>query len=124
LQNVARETINNQELRRCTAMDSKGNCKRCGCSWANHMHIYYKSTQKFVKKVDTNIQQQINEKKLSNDTIANFINGLRDRQRKYTFEKEEITKACATFACFLKSNAIRPYNDAVKDYLDYLIANQ
>ena len=33
-----------------------------------------------------------------------------------------ITEVSAKFACFLKTNAIAPYNDAVLKYLDHLIS--
>jgi len=36
-------------------------------------------------------------------------------------ELEAITKVSTQFACFLKKNAIAPYNDVVLDYLDHLI---
>ena len=45
-------------------------------------------------------------------------------QKKKELENEikVITKVNAQFACFLKTNAVTPYNDAVLGYLDHLIS--
>ncbi|XP_021963459.1 uncharacterized protein LOC110858881 [Folsomia candida] len=44
------------------------------------------------------------------------------RIKEQNYELQEIQKASVQFAAFLKHNAITPYNDAMLDYLEYLIS--
>lgn len=124
LDGVTTDVINNVALQNCSAMDSNKNCRKCGCSWYTHMHVTYETYSVSGKKIDPNIKQQINTKEEAKSEQEKFIQGLKEKKAKLEKEQEIITKASAKFACFLKQNAISPYNDGIADYLDMLIREE
>ena len=102
-------------------MVDKSQCGHCGCSWSVHMHITYETTQVLTKVVDVNVQQQIIDKVSHIKIIEQFVQSTVDRINKLEAEKREVTKVSAKFACFLKHNAVAPYNDATFDYIEHSI---
>ncbi|KAJ8910299.1 hypothetical protein NQ315_002461 [Exocentrus adspersus] len=96
LTNVPKEVIGSPELVNCAAIDKLTKaCTKCQCDFSIHMHVYYLSK-----------------------TLINDIS-----QRKEELEKEHgiIIKTCARFAHFLQNNAITPFSDSYKEYVEYLI---
>jgi GTP-binding protein EngB required for normal cell division len=124
LNGVATDVTNNVALQNCSAMDANNNCTNCGCPWYTHMHITYETSTVVTKKIDPNIEQQINTKEEGKRQQEKFIQDLNQEIIKLKNEQEIINKASAKFACFLKQNAISAYNDAIADYLDVLIREE
>ena len=118
---VQPNTVNCVALQQCAAMDSRYHCKHCGCSWSVHMHITYETKQVPIKVEDGNVKKQIEDKASKIEIIKRHLQSLEDRIKKLEYEKLQVTKVSAKFACFLKHNAIAAYNDATLDYLQHLI---
>ncbi len=121
LDGVQTDVINNVALQRCAAMDSSNHCIKCGCPWYKHMHITYETYPVRKKIIDKSIKTQIESKEEAQQEIEKFIQKLDKKVEKLKEEQNFITKASAKFACFLKQNAIAPYNDALSAYLNHLI---
>ena len=121
---VDTNTVNCVALQHCAAMNGTRNCQSCGCSWSVHMHITYECSQVTTHVLDTNVQQQIEAKTTSIETIKQHQQSLEQRVKELEGEKQKVASVSAKFGCFLKHNAIAPFNDAVSDYLDHLIQNE
>nr|CAG8433137.1 656_t:CDS:1 [Entrophospora candida]CAG8533703.1 13627_t:CDS:1 [Entrophospora candida] len=121
LSGVQTEVINNPALTHCSAMKTDGNCKKCSCHWSKHMHITYENRTEFISVIDTNIEQQIKEKKSYQEIKQAVIDSKRKQIKSLEEEQKKITTISAQFAHFLKQSAIAAFNDAYADYLDYLI---
>jgi len=112
---VLTNTVNCVALQQCAAMGGKTQCQHCGCSWSVHMHITYDCIQ---------VERQIRAQDTSIGRIQKHLQSLQDRINTLEAEKREVAKVSARFGCFLKHNAIVPYNDAISDYLHYLIEDE
>ncbi|KAK5640081.1 hypothetical protein RI129_010892 [Pyrocoelia pectoralis] len=121
LTNVPKEIIGAPELASCAAMNSVGVCQRCSCRFQVHMHIYYETETYEDRIEDKSIKTVIMDKELGLIHAKNLIKKISARVNEYKEESETIIKITAKFACFLKANAITPYNDAYQAYLEYLI---
>ncbi|KAF2898089.1 hypothetical protein ILUMI_08089 [Ignelater luminosus] len=121
LRNVPAEIVGSPELIHCTAMGGTQNCQVCGCQYLTHLHIYYITETYEDKIVDVNIDSQISKDKIEVGTVEAKIKEIKDRSKEYKTEEETIIKTIAKFAHFLQNNAITPYNDAYKQYMEYLI---
>ncbi|KAB0792272.1 hypothetical protein PPYR_14231 [Photinus pyralis] len=121
LTNVPKEIIGAPELSSCAAMNSIGVCKKCTCRFQVHMHIYYETEMYEDRIEDKSIKTVIMDKELALIQAKNLIKKISARINEYDEERETIIKITAKFACFLKANAITPYNDAYQAYLEYLI---
>ena len=124
LTGVQTNIVNCVALQECAAMNRQHQCKHCGCSWDLHMHITYDCTQVETQIVDENVERQIRDKDTSIEMIQRHLQTLQDRINTLEAEKRQVAKVSAKFGCFLKHNAIVPYNDAESDYLDHLIEDE
>ncbi|XP_055348945.1 uncharacterized protein LOC129595840 [Paramacrobiotus metropolitanus] len=111
-------------LKSCTAMSASGgvSCARCQCSWEKHMHITYELQETEIKKVDPHIQDLLRQKDGQIAAVELLLHDLQQRKMNLTAEEEQIRKVSAKFGYFLKMNAMLPYNDAMEEYLRYLIS--
>jgi len=121
LDGVQTNIVNCVALQHCAAMGGKLQCQHCGCSWSVHMHITYDCTQVQTQIVDENVERQIKDKATNIVTTEQHLKSLQDRINTLEAEKCQVAKVSAKFGCFLKHNAIAPFNDAISDYLDYLM---
>ncbi|KAF5288459.1 hypothetical protein FQR65_LT02111 [Abscondita terminalis] len=121
LRNVPREVIGSPELVNCAAMNQSGACKKCTCRYQVHMHIYYE-TETFESRLeDKTVKTTINSKEQAWQNARILTSNLSSRLVMLNNERQTIIKTTAKFACFLKNNAIAPYNDAYEAYIKYLI---
>jgi len=121
LTGVQTNVVNCVALQQCTAMNGTPQCQHCGCSWNVHMHITYECTQVQTNVVDENVEKQIKDKATKIETTEQHLKSLQGRVNKLEDEKRQVAEVSAKFGCFLKHNAIAPFNDALSDYLDHLI---
>lgn len=121
LVNVPREIVGSPELLNCAAMGSTRKCKKCNCGFELHMHIYYETEAYEDKLEDQYVKSQICNKEKALSEAKHVLNDIQQRIKELKEEQNIIIKTTATFACFLKTNAIAPYNDAYESYLKYLI---
>ncbi|XP_055341494.1 uncharacterized protein LOC129590346 [Paramacrobiotus metropolitanus] len=111
-------------LKSCAAMSPTGglSCAHCQCSWEKHMHITYELQETEIKEVDPNIQDLLRQKDGQIAAVELLLHDLQQRKMDLTAEEEQIRKVSAKFGYFLKKNAMIPYNDAMEEYLRYLIS--
>ncbi|KAI4461232.1 50s ribosome-binding gtpase [Holotrichia oblita] len=120
LQNVPREHIGSPELVNCWAMTNH-KCRICKCNFTTHMHIYYTSETYDDRINDEGVKAQIKNTETALNEKRKHVAKLESRKASYEKEKDTIIKTMAKFAYFLQRNAIAPYNDSYKAYLEYLI---
>ncbi|GBG78130.1 hypothetical protein CBR_g26167 [Chara braunii] len=109
-------------LRFCSTFHKvSGNCKSCGCNWKHHAHQFTEAKQTTHKIVDTTVDGKIKTKEEARALLKEHVQKLRLRIKELEEEQQTINRIVASFAHFCVENAISPYNDAYKDYLDYLI---
>ena len=121
LTGVETNIVNCVALQKCAAMNRQHRCNHCGCSWDVHMHITYDCTEVERRIVDENVERQIMAKATSIETTEQHLQSIQDRINTLETEKCQVAKVSAKFGCFLKHNAIAPFNDAICDYLNHLI---
>ncbi|XP_076266752.1 uncharacterized protein LOC143200242 isoform X2 [Rhynchophorus ferrugineus] len=124
LQNVQREVIGAPQLMNCSSMNYQQLCKKCGCSYKVHMHVYYFTRKNRVNKMDMSVLQNINTREEVLEETKKTIAALEDRKQKHERELEIITSANAKFAHFLEKNAIAAFTDAYAEYIQYLIVRE
>ncbi|CAG2170222.1 unnamed protein product [Oppiella nova] len=99
-------------------------CFGCGHSYQTHLHINYET--KIVKKQvrDESKYERITTNKEMSLAQEKQIKKLEIKIEELSKETHIITKAMAKFACFLKNNALTPFNDAFEDYVKVIIKNE
>ena len=117
------ETINDETLRNCKAME-KGLCRKCSHSYKFHMHVTYKTTLEQKVFLSKETQKIILEKKGMKSQKEEFIRLLKERIDELEKEKEYIYESACFFVIFLKNNAMIPINDAFGEYIDMLIQEE
>lgn len=121
LKNVPKEMIGTPELVYCAAMNADKKCKWCSCDFSTHMHIYYES--KTVDKTIENdhVKQSLLTKEELKREKQRIINEMNEMKEELENEHRDIIICIAKFAQFLQQNAITPYNDVYRQYIEYLI---
>ena len=123
LSGVPYETINNEKLRDCKAMNNDL-CSKCSHSYKVHMHITYKTSLVQNEFLSQKTQDIILQKKGLKSQIEEFICQLKTQIDELMKEKEYIYESACFFGIFLKNNAMIPYNDAFGEYIDMLIKDE
>lgn len=122
LNNVPKEIIGSPELVQCAAIDSTTRkCKKCPCDFSIHMHIYYMTITKEGTVRDDNIAKNIDTKEKVLASKKKLISDIKIKKDELDMEHQTIIKTCAKFAHFLQNNAITPFSDSYKEYIEYLI---
>jgi hypothetical protein len=114
--------VNCVALQHCWAFRFSSNCSECGCPWNVHMHITYMTKQVSTRIVDKGVQLLLNSNDEQKSKIEQFRAILQAEADALEQDKQQMAKVNAACACFLKKNAIVPYNDAVIAYLDHIIS--
>lgn len=121
MRNVPREIIGSPELLHCAAMHGTTKCQQCGCDYGKHMHIYYETTVYETEIKDDNVVSEITNREGAVKQVEALVKQMKSLKKEREEEHEFIINALATFAWFLKSQAITAYNDAYSTYVGYLI---
>lgn len=110
------------ELTNCAAIDSgTRKCIQCACDFSIHMHIYYMTRIKADTIKDDNVAKNLNSKEKILEKKKNMIKDTEMRKTQYEGERKTIIETCAKAAYFLENNAITPFNDCYKEYIEYLL---
>lgn len=96
-------------------------CKKCNCHYSKHMHIYYETKLCETRIEDSNVVSQITDHVSALKEVESLIQEMQKIKEQLENEHEFILNITAQFACFLRKNAITPYNDAYSTYVNYLI---
>lgn len=106
----------------CEAINMDGLCTKCECSYLVHMHVYYMTKVVNKKVPNTNAVQNVKNKQKLVEEGARYINELVVLKKELEQEHSTIITTCAKFTHFLQENAITPFNDSYKEYIEYLIS--
>ena len=108
----------------CWAFGEGNNCRECGHHWQEHLHVLYELEEETVTAVDTAIEQKL--KTHANDVTLRETALTQHEQRinEYKKERETIRDAAAKFGVFLRKYSLAPINNALIDYIDYLIKEE
>ena len=99
-------------------------CWNCKHSFKQHMHITYTLKVDQEEFLSDEVQANINsikDEKLKKDALKTE---LTNNTKELEEEREFIMECATNFGSFLKYNAMVPYNDAFKDYIDMLIRDE
>ncbi|CAG2167983.1 unnamed protein product, partial [Oppiella nova] len=99
-------------------------CNNCGHSYQVHLHTNYETQIRNIKLVDKTKLTKITNDKEKVEAKESKIKELEAKMSELSQETQTISKCMARFACFLKHNAMTPFNDAFGDYVKYLIENE
>ncbi|RVD82096.1 uncharacterized protein DFL_006532 [Arthrobotrys flagrans] len=125
LQNVRPDTVNDPELRSCSAFGGTGsNCRKCGHLWYEHLHIMYELRETLVEMKDPRIEQALKESLNDIDLKRMAIEQKDKTIAEFKDEHKQIQEAAVHFSIFLERNSITPYNDSMLEYLDLLIKEE
>eukprot|EP00794_Sanderia_malayensis_P001184 gene1184-biopygen410 len=126
LSGIPTECTNNADLQNCMAMNSGDNpsCRQCGHSWKVHMHMTYDLNPVNKSVIDEHVQSLLTEKQDDASRLQSFIQHVKIYCEELKQEQQEITDICAQFGCYLKNNAITPYNDEVDAHLRMMIEGE
>jgi GTP-binding protein EngB required for normal cell division len=123
LTNVTKEIIGDPNLINCAAMNGR-TCMQCTCDFSVHMHVYYLTTTVAGQIVDDVVRNNIHKKVQAVQESQILIGKIDRRKGELEGEREVIIKSTAQFAHFLQHNAILPFNDSYKAYIEYLITRE
>lgn len=121
LNNVPKEIIGSPELMNCAAMSGSTTCTKCSCDFRVHMHIYYRTKTKEIQEKDENMAKKITNRQELMKHNQQLMHLMETKKNELDEEQQVILRTCAKFAHFLQNNAITPFNDAYKDYIEYLV---
>eukprot|EP00112_Aurelia_sp_Birch-Aquarium-sp1_P022971 Seg667.3 transcript_id=Seg667.3/GoldUCD/mRNA.D3Y31 product="hypothetical protein" protein_id=Seg667.3/GoldUCD/D3Y31 len=115
--------VDNPKLQQCWAMHRgrSTTCRICGHSWKVHMHMTYDLEQVKKRVIDQHVKSLLNEKDDDATKIKKFIENVNIYADELREEQQKITDICAQFGCYLKKNAITPYNDQIDAHIEMLI---
>ncbi|XP_072391545.1 uncharacterized protein [Diabrotica undecimpunctata] len=121
LRQVPKEIIGAAELINCAKMNGTSTCTECMCDFKVHMHVYYLTKTVEKEEVDENIQRNITNREDLIKSKQKIIKNIEVKHSELHSEHQVVVEACAKFAHFLQNNAITPFNDSYKEYIEYLI---
>jgi GTP-binding protein EngB required for normal cell division len=120
---VTKEIIGDPNLMHCAAMSGR-TCMKCTCDFAIHMHVYYLTKTVDDQIVDDVVKNNIHRKEEALQESQRLMREIDRRKEELEGERKIIIESTAQFAHFLQHNAISPFNDSYKAYIEYLITRE
>ncbi|CAG2172005.1 unnamed protein product [Oppiella nova] len=99
-------------------------CYECKHSYQSHLHINYETRIVNTKVRDESKFELITTTQQATVAQQDQMEKIQVKIDELTKENNVITKCMAKFACFLKDNALTPFNDAFEDYVNVIIENE
>ncbi len=84
----------------------------------------YDLERKTVRVIDKHKKELLSKEEDYATQLINFINEVQHYSNELKEEQKEITNICAQFGCYLKKNAITPFNDEIDAHLQMLIKQE
>uniref|UniRef100_A0A914ICK8 G domain-containing protein n=1 Tax=Globodera rostochiensis TaxID=31243 RepID=A0A914ICK8_GLORO len=109
LENIIPENMPNESLKNCWAMSRRENCHVCGCNWRVHMHFRFDQVV-LTHELDEAKRKQFADKRVTLSTLESL-------RLQMLHEQETIYLKAAQFCSFLKTWALKPYNDSMEVYI-------
>lgn len=124
LENVEKDLCPNPDIQNCTAMGGTLSCQVCNCSWNRHLHIDYEQIQVSSEVEDPLVRAAIDQNLGEQQVLEAALKAADARLKQLELEHQTIISTGAKFGAFLKANAMKAYNDAIKEYLAYSIKEE
>ena len=121
---MRRDTINNSALQGCLKMGSNGICKVCNHPWNVHMHLTYDLRKKTSRVINEEKEKLLTKEKNAAADHHTFLTKIKMYIEELSEEQTQITEICAQLSCFLKKNAITPFNDDIDSHMQMLIKSE
>uniref|UniRef100_A0A183CF25 G domain-containing protein n=1 Tax=Globodera pallida TaxID=36090 RepID=A0A183CF25_GLOPA len=109
LENIIPGDMPNESLKNCAAMGGKDKCNQCGCDWSVHIHVVF---DEVVVPIDFDKAKWklLADKRVTLSTLEAYRLQMLD-------ERKKIYSKAAFFCSFLKTWALKPYNDSMEEYI-------
>ncbi|RZC40591.1 hypothetical protein BDFB_005023, partial [Asbolus verrucosus] len=124
LRGVPKEMIGDHRLAGCAAMNGTRTCSKCSCDYSVHMHVYYITKPIEDNVVDDIVKQNIDTKERACKEKEKLMKKITQRRKELEAEHKVIVEIIAKFAHFLQQNAITPFNDSYKEYIEHVITRE
>ncbi|KAK8063208.1 hypothetical protein PG996_007860 [Apiospora saccharicola] len=125
LSDVDEDVVGHASLVLCaTIRSSTGCCYKCQHHWQQHLHIRYTQTERVVRDIDPDVQAKIAANASSVAVKKEATKALKKRVKDLETTLKEFQDAAIKFGLYLKKKSISPYNDAMIEYLDFLINDE
>ena len=112
-----REGIGDERIRKCSVFKwytGFKKCKKCGCSYKEHKHIYTETKINIRDEIDHNVKKQLDQISDAQTLKQKMIERLEIKSKELNEEEVFIMGCQAKFAIFVKENAIAPFSDVFK----------
>ncbi|KAI3422653.1 hypothetical protein GPALN_013151 [Globodera pallida] len=111
LENIIAENMPNESLKNCWAMGGNDKCRvaECGCDWSVHMHFRFEQVV-VTHELDDAKRKLFADKRQTLSTLEAY-------RLQMLHEREIIYSKAALFCSFLKTWALKPYNDSMEAYI-------
>uniref|UniRef100_A0A183BTE5 G domain-containing protein n=1 Tax=Globodera pallida TaxID=36090 RepID=A0A183BTE5_GLOPA len=111
LEDIQPENMPNESLMNCWAFQGQNKCqvKECRCDYSVHMHY------RFEQVVVTNELDEAKRKLFADKRVT--VSTLEAYRLQMLHERELIYSKAALFCSFLKTWALKPYNDSMEEYI-------
>ncbi|KAF5647966.1 hypothetical protein F52700_1180 [Fusarium sp. NRRL 52700] len=123
LPGVTEECVGHPELIKCRAFKETKNhsCRSCKHSWQEHMHFFYKLTERKVKVKDKDVERCLRDNASDMALRQEGIERVRQLEKECRSEQKQLRKATAQFVAYLREHSANAFNDATEKYYDQLI---
>uniref|UniRef100_A0A914I3F6 G domain-containing protein n=1 Tax=Globodera rostochiensis TaxID=31243 RepID=A0A914I3F6_GLORO len=111
LENIIAENMPNESLKNCWALGGNDKCRvaECGCDWSVHMHFRFEQVV-VTHQLDDAKRKLFADKRQTLSTLEAY-------RLQMLHEREKIYSKAALFCSFLKTWALKPYNDSMEAYI-------
>ncbi|KAI3421041.1 hypothetical protein GPALN_014668 [Globodera pallida] len=111
LEDIQPENMPNESLMNCWAFQGQNKCqvKECRCDYSVHMHY------RFEQVVVTNELDEAKRKLFADKRVT--VSTLEAYRLQMLDERKKIYSKAAFFCSFLKTWALKPYNDSMEEYI-------
>ncbi|KAM0227936.1 hypothetical protein ACHAPO_011144 [Fusarium lateritium] len=124
LPNVTEDSPGHPGLSSCRAFKrDKTTCsnEHCGHHWQEHVHILYELKEHKVQVKDTEVERRLKANASDITVRQEGIRKIKDLQKEYEDERDQIRTAMVRFVAYLKKHAITAVNDRTENYYTELI---
>uniref|UniRef100_A0A914Q7Q6 G domain-containing protein n=1 Tax=Panagrolaimus davidi TaxID=227884 RepID=A0A914Q7Q6_9BILA len=105
----------------CVAFGDRGKCRNCGCSYKDHMRIFYEQQ---IVVTDTEIEIQPSNQRNPGQMKKKLIEKTKEMIEKYNTEYNFVMVAMAKFSLFLSQNGIAQKYDIFENQIEDLIERE
>ncbi|XP_063922638.1 uncharacterized protein LOC135137028 [Zophobas morio] len=117
---VTYDVIGHWSLITCSEMSKfkiPPSCKHCGCSYKDHMTIFYDTRVVEKQMIDEEVESDLYNEERQRQKIRALVEAVKVEKRELEKELDYISQCAAKFAYFLQNNAITSSYDNFKEYV-------